>query len=260
MTAAISFENVSASYGAQAALAGVSASFAAGTVTGIVGPNGAGKTTLFRTALGLIKTTGGGVTVFNKAPAQWSRGALARTIAYLPQGSQAHWPLAARQIVALGRLAHRKALAALSLADENAIDDALMRSDAWQFAQRRMDELSAGERARILFARALATRAPVLLADEPAAYLDPAHQLRLMELLREEASRGTAVAVTLHDLALASRHCDEIIVLDHGCVAGQGRPDAALSDPILARVFGIEAVRTSDATGGSSALIPWRRL
>ena len=85
-----------------------------------------------------------------------------------------------------------------------------------------MDELSAGERARVLFARALATAAPILLADEPAAYLDPAHQLRLMDLLREEAARGTAVAVTLHDLALASRYCDEVIVLKDGRVAVPG--------------------------------------
>ena len=118
-----------------------------------------------------------------------------------------------------------------------------------------MDELSAGERARVLFARALATAAPVLLADEPAAYLDPAHQLRLMDLLREEAARGTAVAVTLHDLALASRHCDEIVVLHEGRVAAQGTPAEALSDASLAAVFGIAVQRTPDG-----AVVASRRL
>jgi iron complex transport system ATP-binding protein len=110
----------------------------------------------------------------------------------------------------------------------------------------------------VLFARALATGAPVLLADEPAAYLDPAHQLRLMELLREEARRGTAVAVTLHDLALASRHCDEILVLHEGRVAASGTPGEALSDSALASVFGIAALRTPDPAGGAPALVPWR--
>jgi len=109
-----------------------------------------------------------------------------------------------------------------------------------------MNELSAGERARVLFARALATETPVLLADEPAAYLDPAHQLRLMDLLREEAARGTAVAVTLHDLSLASRHCDEVIVLNGGRAVAQGAPSSALSDQVLAEVFAIAAERTAD--------------
>lgn len=256
----VKFEQVSASYGANTVLSEVTASFARGCVTGIVGPNGAGKTTLFRAALGLIKTAGGSVRVLDKSLAQWSREGLARTIAYLPQGSDAHWPILARQLVGLGRLPHRAPFGAVSLLDAIAVEEALGRCDALQFAARPMDELSAGERARVLFARALATSAPVLLADEPAAYLDPSHQLRLMELLREEASRGTAVAVTLHDLALAARHCDEIVVLAAGEVAAQGTPEVALSDPLLAQVFGITALRTADPSGGRGSLTPWQRL
>ncbi len=254
------FEHVSAAYGARVVLSDVSASFAKGAVTGVVGPNGAGKTTLLRAALDLMKIASGTVRVLDKPLAQWSREGLARTVAYLPQGADAHWPIRARQLVSLGRLPHRALFAALSSVDAFAVDAALERCDALQFGARRMDELSAGERARVLFARALATSAPILLADEPAAYLDPSHQLRLMELLREEASRGTAVAVTLHDLALASRHCDAIVILDGGCVAGQGAPEAALSDRLLAQVFGIAALRTKDPSGGRGALTPWQRL
>jgi iron complex transport system ATP-binding protein len=260
MSAALTFRSISASYGSRDVLSEISTDFAAGAVTGIVGPNGAGKTTLFRVALNLIEPSGGAIDVLDKPLTQWSREDLARAVAYLPQGSDAHWPLQARQLVSLGRLPHRAAFSALSASDVLAIDEALRRCDALQFATRRMDELSAGERARVLFARALATGAPVLLADEPAAYLDPAHQLRLMELLREEAARGTAVAVTLHDLALASRHCDEIVVLDKGRLAGQGAPQDALSDALLARVFGIAAMHTPDPMGGRPALTPWRRL
>jgi iron complex transport system ATP-binding protein len=258
--AAVGFASVSARYGAREVLSDITTSFAVGAVTGIVGPNGAGKTTLFRTVLGLMPLASGAVHVLDKPLAQWSREGLARSIAYLPQGSDAHWPVRARQLVSLGRLPYRAAFSALSPVDALAIDEALSRCDARQFAERRMDELSAGERARVLFARALATSAPVLLADEPAAYLDPSHQLRLMELLREEAARGTAVAVTLHDLALASRHCDEIIVLNRGRVAGQGAPQDAFSDPLLARVFGIAALHVPDPAGGRTALTPWRRL
>jgi iron complex transport system ATP-binding protein len=115
--------------------------------------------------------------------------------------------------------------------------------------------LSAGARARVLLARALATRAPILLADEPAAHLDPAHQLQLMTLLREEAARGTAVAVTLHDLSLAARYCDEVVVMQSGRIAAQGTPATALNDETLAGVFGVGAIRAND-----SALVAWRAL
>jgi len=249
----IAFENASAGYAERIALRGVSAVFEKGIVTGIVGPNGAGKTTLLRAALGLLPLMQGVIRIDGRPLPQWSREALARTIAYLPQGGEAHWPVLARDLVALGRLPHRDR-------DEGAIDAALQRADAAALAHRRTDELSAGERARVLFARALATQAPVLLADEPAAWLDPAHQLRLMALLREEAKRGTAVAVTLHDLALASRHCDALLVLHEGRVTSSGVPKAALSDETLASVFGIAAIRTADPAGGRALLIPWSLL
>jgi iron complex transport system ATP-binding protein len=258
VSAAIVFENVSARYGGRAALSGVSASFAPGKVTGIVGPNGAGKTTLLRVGLGLLPHEGGTVRVQGRALKDWSREALARTIAYLPQGGDAHWPLVARDLVMLGRLPYRGAFASVSAADERIVDEALARADASAFASRRMDELSAGERARVLFARALATQAQILFVDEPAAWLDPAHQLKLMALLREEAARGTAIAVTLHDLSLAARHCDEILVLHEGRVAAQGTPDHALSDAILARVFAISAVRVASPDTGTAVPLPWR--
>ncbi len=260
MSTAVAFENVEVRYGGRAALSDVSLTIAAGAVTGIVGPNGAGKTTLLRAALGLQPLADGIIRILNKPLAAWSREALARAAAYLPQGGEAKWPMLAAEVVLLGRLPHRAAFAAPRAADFKAVDDALARCDAKNFANRRMDELSAGERARVLLARALATRAPILLADEPAAFLDPAHQIRLMELLREEARRGTAVAVTLHDLPLAARHCDEIAVLHEGRLAASGAPEEALSDEALARVFGIAALRVRDAANGRDTLAAFRRL
>jgi iron complex transport system ATP-binding protein len=259
MTAALSVERVSVRYGERNALADVSARFSRGRVAGIVGPNGAGKTTLLRAALGLVPLASGAVTVLDRNLAQWSRESLARATAYLPQGGGAQWPVSARHIVSLGRMPHRPPFARLSSADEAAIDEALERADAAAFAQRNMNALSAGERARVLFARALATKAQVLFADEPAAYLDPAHQLRLMELLREEAGRGTAVAVTLHDLSLASRFCDDIIVLDRGGVAASGEPGVALTDTVLKETFGVAAIRAAGPSGAPS-LVVWNRI
>ena len=156
---------------------------------------------------------------------------------------------------ALAQIADPAALAS-AYADGGAaaIADAMARCDVSQFESRRLNELSAGERARVLLARALATQAPILLVDEPAAHLDPAHQLQLMELLRAEAARGVAVAITLHDLSLASRFCDEIVVLRNGHVAGQGAPEEVLSDAALAQVFGIAAKRLE------GNVVPWSRV
>lgn len=258
MSAALAFDNVRAGYRGRAVLEDVSLSFARREVTGLVGPNGAGKTTLLRTALGFLEPTQGEVRVLERSSRAWPRGARAKLIAYLPQGADTHWPIAARRLVALGRMPHRAPFAPLSPADERDVDDALARCDAEEFAARRLDELSAGERARVLLARALATKAPILLVDEPAAHLDPVHQLRLMELLREEAAQGAAVVVTLHDLTLASRFCDRIVVLKAGHVVSQGPAEEALSDSVLATAFGVSALKYS--AGGKFPVIPWRRL
>ena len=259
MNAPLVFDNVSAGYGGRFRLDALTAEFAKDAVTGLLGPNGAGKTTLLRAALGLVPLAGGHVFVQSRDRAEWSREALARAIAYLPQGSDAHWPVSARTLVSLGRMPHRAPFAALSDSDREAVDDALARCDALVFAERRVDELSSGERARVLLARALATKARILLADEPAAHLDPAHQLRLMELLREEAGRGAAVVVTLHDLALASRFCDAVVVLNEGRVVMSGAPHAALSDAVLKEVFGIEAWK-DQASAEDRPIVPWRRI
>jgi len=238
------------------ALNGVSAAIAAGEVTCIVGPNGAGKTTLLKTAAGLIALDSGVCALLDRPIRDWPRGDLARRIAYLPQGGESAWPLTAREIVALGRLPHGGTLARESFADAEAIDKALARADVAHLASRRVDQLSAGERARVLFARALATGADVLLADEPAAHLDPAHQLRLIDLLSEEARRGAAVLVTLHELPLAAR-CDRVLVLNRGCIAAGGPPDIALGDGVLGEVFGVAAAR-APIPHGPPVPVPFR--
>ena len=260
MSAVLSFDRVSAGYRGRVVLNDVSVAIEPGRVTGLVGPNGAGKTTLLRVALGLLEASQGEVCVLDRALRDWSREARARAIAYLPQNADAHWPVEARMLAALGRMPHRAPFAPMSTEDAAAIDKALARCDAAQFAFRRMDELSAGERARVSLARALATEAPILLVDEPAAHLDPAHQLRLMELLREEAANGAAVIVTLHDLALASRFCDEIVVLQSGRVVSQGAPGDALSDSVLAAAFGVSALTVPALALERLPIIPWRRL
>lgn len=249
-------ENVSVALGGDRVLNAVSAGFEAGKLTGIIGPNGAGKTTLMRAVLGLVPLSGGRITILGRERTAWDRTALARHLAYLPQGGVAVWPMRARDVVLLGRLPYRARLNRIRAADEAAVAMALARADATAFAGRRMDTLSAGEQARVLLARALATGAEVLLADEPAAFLDPAHQLALIDLLRAEAARGAAVAVSLHDLSLA-RRCDKLIVCHNGNVAAAGGPDV-LTDDVLCRVFGLSARRAIAEDG--SVLVEFNKI
>ena len=260
MSPALTLADVSAGYNGGRMLHAFSAEFPKGSVTGLLGPNGAGKTTLLRTALGFLKPSTGTVRVLDRPVSEWSRDGLARAIAYLPQGADAHWPVSALRLVALGRLPHRTAFDGETGNDRAAVEDALRRCDALEFSARRIDELSSGERARVLLARALATQAPILLVDEPAAHLDPAHQLHLMELLREEAARGAAVVVTLHDLSLASRFCDSLVVLKGGRVVAQGNAPSVLSAAVLADAFGIEAWTPAMATAGGPPVVPWQRI
>jgi iron complex transport system ATP-binding protein len=207
-------------------------------LVGVLGPNGAGKSTLVRALLGLVPATG--LVAIDGVEAR-ARADIARRIAYLPQGQQLHWPVSVERLVALGRLPHLAPFSRLSDTDRAAIDRAMAAADVADLAERPATELSGGERARALLARALAVEAPALIADEPLASLDPAHQLAGMALLRAQADAGLLVVAVLHDLALAARHCDRVLVLDRGAIVADGAPYEALTPALLASTFGIRA-------------------
>ena len=146
------------------------------------------------------------------------------------------------QLVALGRLPHRQPFARVALSDETAIDAAMRDCEVDALVERTVTQLSGGERARVLLARALAAEAPILFADEPFAQLDPSHQLHAMEVLKGVARRGTLVLVVLHDLSIAARFCDRIVLLSAGRLVADGPPDAVLTREILNRTFGVDAL------------------
>lgn len=224
----------------------------------LIGPNGAGKTTLLRAIAGLVPMTGsllfGGVAIDTL-----SRRERAQKIAYLPQGHQVHWPLAARDVVALGRFPHGVGdPARMSATDAAIVDAAMIRTGTDGLADRIVQSLSGGERARVMLARVLAVEAPVLLADEPTASLDPHHQLAVMHDLKAEASRGALVIAVTHDLGLAARLGDDIVLMDGGRIARQGPPDAVFTPVQLARTYGIRAIdRDID---GERLIVPWETV
>lgn len=228
-------------------LARVSASFRAGTITAICGPNGAGKSSLLQTLVGLQRPDEGRITLDGTDLAALYPRARAQAIGYLPQEGEVAWDVAVRSLVRLGRLPHRDR-------GESAVAAALTALDLEQLADRPVSRLSGGERARALLARVLAGEPRWILADEPLAALDLAHQLALLAHLRSVAEAGVGIVLVLHDLALAANHADRVLVLHNGSVAADGGPDSALAPGIIARVWGVPVRWLGDP--GKRALAP----
>jgi iron complex transport system ATP-binding protein len=246
-------------YGEHVALRPTTLDLGRGEFVALVGPNGAGKSSLLKALAGLAAHAG--TVSWHGAPlASLAERERARSIAYLPQAPTFHWPLLVRELVALGRLPHRSYGSAPSSADEAAVDWALQQTATAEFSARTVDHLSVGERARVLLARALAVRAPVLLVDEPTAMLDPLHQLEIMAMLRDYAhGKGTEhalVVAVLHDLTLAARFCNRVLLLDAGAIVADGVPTAALTADAVRRHYGVEPLIGQHE--GEPLIVPWR--
>ncbi|MDT3685436.1 MAG: ABC transporter ATP-binding protein [Pseudorhodoplanes sp.] len=211
-----------------------------GQFTALVGPNGAGKTTLVRALAGVLPCDGA-IHVEGRPLAEYTPRERAKRIAYLPQGNTFHWPMPVEQIVALGRYPHGDPFSPPTEADKRTVAHALEVTGTQELAHRPVTHLSGGEKARVALARALATEARILLADEPTMSLDPRHQLTVMDLLRDQARKGGAVLAVVHDLALAARYADRIIMIQNGRISADEKPQDALNAERIASVFGIEA-------------------
>ena len=236
----------------------VSLALSSGHLVALVGPNGAGKTTLLRALAGLLPSEGA-IEVGGAALSSLTLRERARRFAYLPQGHIVHWPLPARDIVALGRYPHGTTdPARLTPRDTEAVLRAMQATDVVEFSERRVTELSGGERSRVALARVLAVEASVILADEPTASLDPRHQFDVMKSLRASADKGVLVIVVTHDLGLAARFADTVLVLSDGRLASQGAPIEALSERIMGDVFRISAYRAEYQR--EAVIVPWAEI
>jgi iron complex transport system ATP-binding protein len=253
--ALLSASHLRVSLGGRIVIDDVSLTLPRGQLVALVGPNGAGKTTLLRALAGLIPSEGA-ISVDATALTALSLRERAKRFGYLPQGHVVHWPLSARDVVALGRYPHGATdPAKLSAQDESAVLRAMTATDVVGFAERRVTELSGGERSRVALARVLAVEAPIVLADEPTASLDPRYQIDVMQSLRDVANSGVLVIVVTHDLGLAARFADTIMVMSGGRLVAQGTPTQALADHVMADVFRISAYRAEHRS--ETVILPW---
>ncbi|MCE8007855.1 ABC transporter ATP-binding protein [Aestuariivita sp.] len=211
----------------------VTVSVAAGECVGLIGPNGAGKTTLLRGALGLLPHQG------QSSLTSMPGAQRARHAAWMPQSREIAWPVTVETLIALGRIPHLPRGAKPRPDDQRAIEAAIARMGLEAFRHRTATQLSGGEQARVLIARALAQDTPLLLADEPIAGLDPASQIATMQVFGRLAREGHAVIVSLHDLGLAARHCTRLLMMSAGRLIADGAPRDVLTPDHIAQVFGI---------------------
>lgn len=258
MSARLALQGIDLDRGGRRVLDGVDIELRSGEVLGIIGPNGAGKSTALRVMAGLQSPDAGAVLFDGQPLAAHAVVERARSIGYLEQSASVHWPLSVRAVVELGRLPWRGGWFGSDSGAAAAIDAAMQVADVGEFSSRLLSELSGGEAMRVMIARVLAGEPAIILADEPVAALDVNHQLQVMELLSERAHAGAAVVIVLHDLMLAARFCDRLVLMDRGRVVCSGSPAEVLDTDVLENTYGVEMHRV-EPEPGVSVPIPWRR-
>jgi iron complex transport system ATP-binding protein len=251
----LALQGVSVRLSGRDVLQDISLSLPRRSVVALVGPNGAGKTTLLKAVAGLLPFQGA-VRLGDEDVSRLSIRERARRMSYLPQGHAVHWPLPVHDVVALGRYPHGATdPTRLNETDRGAVARAIAVADLAGISDRSVTELSGGERSRVALARVIAAEAALVLADEPTASLDPRYQIDAMRLLRQVADDGALVIVVSHELGLAARFADTILVLSQGRLVVQGAPHEALADPVLAETFRVSAFRAQHL--GEVVVVPW---
>ncbi|GGE83015.1 ABC transporter ATP-binding protein [Sphingomonas prati] len=247
-------DRIGLTLGGNRVLDDVSYAFRRGRVTALLGPNGAGKSTLLSCLAALRVPDQGAASLDGVDVQAIERRARARAIGLLPQAADVHWDIDVATLVALGRLPHRGRWGATA-ADDAAVARALAATDMTALAGRGVERLSGGERGRALLARVLAGEPDWLLADEPLASLDPAHQIDVLDRLRSVAAAGGGVVLVLHDLHLAARIADDAVLMRGGRVVAAGPADDVLTAPLIAETYGV-AVEIGVTPAGQRFILP----
>lgn len=238
-------------FGGVVAVDGYSLTLGRQDLTGLIGPNGAGKSSLLRVVSGLWTATGGTIALLDRPLRDYAPRQVAQVVAQVPQITALDFPFTVRQVVLMGRSPHLSRFALESAQDRAIADDAMRRTGTLHLAERLIGTLSGGERQRVLIARALAQQPKLLLLDEPTANLDLRHELSILALVRSlvrESDLGAVAA--LHDLELAARACDRLVLLHQGAVLADGPPADVLTPSLLRAAYGVEAQPFADPVTG----------
>jgi iron complex transport system ATP-binding protein len=250
MSALLTAQNISFAYNGRPVLNGVSLAVEAGEFAGLIGANGSGKTTLLRILLGLLPASGE-VWLCGDLLESLNRREIAKRTTMVPQETRIDFAFTAREIVAMGRTPYLGRFTPERPVDQEAIARAMRETSTEELAERPVTEISGGERQRVHLARALAQETRVILLDEPTANLDLAHQYEALELVREFTRSGGAALAAIHDLSLAARFCDRLLLLSEGKIVAVGLPAEVITESNLAHHFALRArVRYDEETGG----------
>ncbi len=250
----LELDNVSVSIGGTQIVKSISFGVKPGEFVALLGPNGAGKTTIIRAITGLTPYAGS-IKLDKREVSDIEAYKRGKLMSYIPQGHDVHWPMRVRDIVGLGRLPYRPMFSAEVHEDQIAIDEALEITDLKTLSDRKFDQLSGGEKSRVMIARALATEASLLLADEPTAALDPYNQLHMLELLRSYADKGRCVIAVLHDILLAAQFADKVVLLKNGHCMEVGPSEKVLCEDNLKEVYQVQASQNLSINKGV-----WQRI
>jgi len=254
---ALRTEGVRIGYDGRTVIDGLDLALPVGRITAIVGPNACGKSTLLKGIARLHPLSGGRVLLGDRDVAAMSRRELARVLGVLPQSSIAPDGVRVAELVSRGRYPHQGWFGRHSSTDDAVVARALVATGVADLATRPVAELSGGQRQRVWIAMVLAQETDIVLLDEPTTYLDVAHQVDLLDLLAElNAERGTTVVMVLHELNLAARYADHLVVMRAGTVVAQGEPGAVLTEAIVLDAFGLDARVVPDPVSGTPLVVP----
>ncbi|WP_159848851.1 ABC transporter ATP-binding protein [Nocardia sp. CY41] len=250
-------ENVTLGYGDRVVVDGLSLNITPGVVTTVIGPNGCGKSTLLRSLGRLLRPRDGRVLLDGKAISTMKTKDVARIVGMLPQSPVAPEGLTVADLVARGRHPHQSWFRQWSGTDETEVTTALEQTGIADLADRPLDELSGGQRQRAWISMALAQGTDILLLDEPTTYLDLAHSIEVLDLVdRLHADLGRTVVMVLHDLNLAIRYSDQLVVMHAGRVVAAGAPGEVVSVELLREVFDLDATVLEDPVSGRPMIVP----